>query len=200
SHHRANTVRGVLRSRPFVLLTIAMSMAAFSVFAVVINLVPLFIERGFSAGEGAIALGLGGIGQLCGRLGYARFAAHTSITVRGAVVFAGVAVSTGLLALLPGPLAVLIIVSMVVGVARGTYTLIQATAVSDRWGTRHFGQLNGVMSAPILLGSAVAPFAGAALADLLGGQSRSFLVLAGVALVAAALFLATTPRTGAAEQ
>lgn len=191
---RSRGVGAVLRSRPFVALAVAMCLTAFAVFAVVINLVPLFIERGFSARDGAIALGLGGVGQLCGRLGYARFAAHTSITARGAIVFAGVAVSTGLLAYLPGPLALLTVVSMLVGVARGAFTLIQATAVSDRWGTARFGALNGVLSAPIMFAMAVSPFGGSALAELLGGQARAFGVLAAVAAVGAALFLATAPR------
>lgn len=195
----AAAARRVLRSAPFIVLAIAMSMTAFSVFAVVINLVPLFIERGYSAGQGALALGLGGIGQVCGRLGYARFAARTSMTARGAIIFAAVAASTGLLAVLPGPYAALIIVSMVVGVSRGTYTLIQATAVSDRWGTAHFGRLNGVLTAPILIASAIAPFAGAAIAQVTGSQARSFVVLAGVAAVAALLFLATAPRASPAS-
>ncbi|MDN5853227.1 MAG: MFS transporter, partial [Actinomycetia bacterium] len=105
-------VRSILTSRPFLMLTIAMSMTAFSVFAVVINLVPLFIERGYSAGLGAVALGLGGVGQFCGRLGYARFSAHTTPTTRGAIIFAVVAASTGLLAAVPGPYAALVAVSM----------------------------------------------------------------------------------------
>ena len=196
--HRSAAVRKTLGSAPFIMLAIAMSMTAFSVFAVVINLVPLFIERGYTPGQGAVALGLGGIGQFCGRLGYARFAAHTSPTTRGAIIFAGVAVTTGLLATLSGPYAALVIVSMAVGVSRGAYTLIQATAVSDRWGTSQFGQLNGVLTAPILIGSAIAPFAGAAIAEVAGSQARSFVVLAAVAGVASVLFLATMPRSATA--
>lgn len=195
SSRHAAEVGPVLRSRPFLALTVAMCLTAFSVFAVVINLVPLFIERGFSARDGAIALGLGGVGQVCGRLGYARFAARTGVTARGAIVFAGVSVSTGLLAYLPGPLALLTIVSMLVGVARGTFTLIQATAVSDRWGTARFGALNGMLSAPILFAMAVSPFGGSALAELLGGQAPAFGVLSAIAAGGAVLFLATTPRT-----
>lgn len=184
----------VLRSRAFLMLAAALGLTAFCVFAVVINQVPLFIERGYSARDGAIALGLGGVGQVCGRLGYARFAARTGITARGAIVFAGVAVATGMLAVLPGPLALLTIVAILVGVARGAYTLIQATAVSDRWGTADFGRVNGVLSAPILVAMAIAPFGGAALADLLGSQARSFVALAAIAGVGAALFLGTAPR------
>ncbi|UPK75376.1 MFS transporter [Nocardioidaceae bacterium SCSIO 66511] len=193
----APDVRGVLGSRTFILLAIAMSMTAFSVFAVVINLVPLFIERGYTATQGAVALGMGGVGQVCGRLGYARFAARTSATARGTIIFAAVAASTALLAILPGPYAALVIISMAVGVSRGAYTLIQATAISDRWGTTNFGRLNGVLTAPIMTAMAVAPFAGTLIAGLTGSQSRSFLVLASIAALASVLFLATAPRTAA---
>lgn len=47
----------------------------------------------------ALALGLGGVGQLAGRLGYARFAAATSVTGRGVTVLAGIALCTAALAL-----------------------------------------------------------------------------------------------------
>ena len=60
-------------------------------------------------------------------------------------------------------------------------------------GSRSYGRLNGVLTAPALVASAVAPFAGAALADLLGSYADAFLVLAGVAAVAAVLMLGATP-------
>ena len=82
---------------------------------------------------------------------------------------------------------------MLLGLARGAYTLVQATAVTDRWGRRSYGRLNGVLTAPALVASAVAPFAGAALADLLGSYAAAFLVLAGVAGVAAVLMLGAAP-------
>ncbi|WP_343901547.1 hypothetical protein, partial [Nocardioides aquaticus] len=43
---------------------------------------------------------------------------------------------------------------------------------------------------------AVAPFAGAALAELLGSYAAAFLVLAGLAGVATLLMLGATPRIG----
>jgi MFS family permease len=54
----------VVRSRAFVLLTVAMSLAAFSVYDVVVDLVPLLTGRSLSVSTAAIALGLGGVGQV----------------------------------------------------------------------------------------------------------------------------------------
>ena len=44
----------------------------------------------------------------------------------------------------------LVAVAMLAGAARGVFTLLQATAISDRWGAVHYGRLNGLLSAPAL--------------------------------------------------
>ena len=67
--------------------------------------------------------------------------------------------------MLPGPAALLIAAAMLAGAARGVFTLLQATAITDRWGAAHYGRLNGLLSAPVLLATALSPWAGAALAD-----------------------------------
>lgn len=184
----------VARSVPFLLLTIANAMTALTVFAVVINMVPMLVEQGMSRNLAAVALGLGGVGQVAGRLGYARFAAATSVTARGVIVLAAVAIGTAALALAPYSVGVLIVLGMVLGLARGIYTLVQATAVTDRWGPTAYGRLNGILTAPALAASAAAPFAGAALAQLLGSYADAFLVLAGLAAVAAVLMFGAMPR------
>lgn len=80
------------------------------------------------------------------------------------------------------------------GVARGVMTLLQATAVTERWGTTHYGYLSGILNAPVMLSTALGPFVGAGLATLLGGYDAMFLALAGVAVVAAVLASATSVR------
>ena len=182
----------VTRSRAFVVLTAANALTALAVFAVVVNLVPMLLEQGRSAWLASVVLGLGGVGQFLGRLGYARFAAATSVTARAVLVVGAVAGATAAFAL-ASQAALVVALGMLLGLARGVYTLVQATAVTDRWGPRSYGRLNGVLTAPALVASAVAPFAGAALADLLGSYADAFLVLAGVAAVAAVLMLGATP-------
>ena len=190
----STSARTVARSAPFLLLTLASALTGLAVFAVVINLVPMLVEQGMSRNLAALALGMGGVGQVVGRLGYARFAAATSVTARGVIVLAAVAVTTGALALAPRSAGLLVVLGMLLGLARGVYTLVQATAVTDRWGPAAYGRLNGILTAPILAASSVAPFAGAALAALLGSYADAFLVLAAVAAVAALLMLGATPR------
>lgn len=184
----------VWRTGPFLVLTAALSAAAVCVYAVVINLVPLLLERGLSTHQAAAALGLGGVGQVLARLGYARLSARTSPVARTGAVFAAIAATTALVAALGGPVVVLWAASMLVGAARGVFTLIQATAVSDRWGTAGFGQLNGLMLAPVMLASAAAPWVGTVLAEVTGSFAAAFGVLAGAAVLAVLATPWTRPR------
>jgi MFS family permease len=183
----------IARSRPFVLLVIAVALATFSAFAVVVNQVPLLIERGLSATTAAWALGLGGLGQVIGRLGYGRLSRATGVRARGVIILALGAVTTALLALLPGPAVLLVAIAMLAGAARGVFTLLQATAISDRWGSTHYGRLGGLLTAPAMLATALAPWAGAALAEAFGGYPPVFAVLAVLAAAAAALAAGTIP-------
>jgi len=183
----------VARSGPFLLLAVAMALASLSVFAVVVNLVPMLVEQGLTRNLAAVALGLGGVGQVAGRLGYAAFAARTGVRIRAVLVVAGIAVTTAALSLSPAVPALLIGLGVLVGLTRGIYTLIQATAVTDRWGPSSYGTLNGLLMAPTLVASASAPFVGAAVARLVGSYAEAFMLLAGIAAVAAVLLVWATP-------
>ncbi|GAB2831440.1 MFS transporter [Lentzea nigeriaca] len=193
-HETAHTPSVVARSRPLLVLVVAMSLAAFSVYAVVINLVPLLTERGMTTSAAAVALGLGGVGQVLGRLGYARLSARTSVRARTLMILVASAVVTILLGVVPGPALLLIAGSVLAGVTRGIFTLVQATAITDRWGSVHYGQLNGLLTAPVMLTAAVAPWAGSALAAVLGGYPAVFVVLGLIGVLAAALSTASVPR------
>ncbi|MET9227795.1 MFS transporter [Lentzea sp. NPDC003310] len=192
-HETRHHPSAVARSRPFIVLTIAMSLAAFSVYAVVVTLVPLLTERGMSTSAAAVALGLGGVGQVLGRLGYARLAARTSVRTRTALVLLVSAAVTTLLGVVPGPALLLVAGSVLAGVARGIFTLVQATAVTDRWGAVHYGRLSGLLTVPVMLTAAVAPWAGSALAGWLGGYPAVFVVLGVIGVLAAALSTAGVP-------
>lgn len=181
------------RSRQFVALTAAFAMAGLASYAVIVNLVPLMTQRGISPQSAALALGLGGAGQVLGRLGYQRMVRHLGVVPRTALIMTGVAVTTALLGLLTS-VVTLMAVAVAAGVVRGVMTLLQATAVTERWGITHYGHLSGILSAPVMLSTALGPFVGAALASLLGGYGAMFVVLGMVALAAALLATATRVR------
>lgn len=177
--------RDVLRSRRFVLLTLAGTLVSMVVFASIVHLVPFLVEHGLSPTTAAWALGLSGAGQVAGRAFYPTLARRFGVRARmiGGVLW--FAASVALLPLLPAVGWVMIVVAVLTGTARGLYTLIAATVVSDVWGPERYAALNGVYSAPAGVAGALAPAVGAALAAVLGGYDALYWVLAGTAAVAA---------------
>ncbi|WP_116026952.1 MFS transporter [Thermomonospora umbrina] len=187
--------RAIVRSRPFWLLAAAFTLSAFTMYAFLTHLIPLLVHRGADPTAAAWALGLGGVGQVAGRLGYTALVARTSVRSRIVGTLAASAVITAAVAVVPGPLALLIALAVLAGAVRGIATLLQATAVGDRWGTAFYGSLSGVLAAPIMLAAAVAPWAGAVLATSLGGYPAVFMTLTAVAALAAVLAAGSVPRT-----
>ncbi|MEU9575581.1 MFS transporter, partial [Streptomyces massasporeus] len=186
------------RSRPFLLLAAAFTLSAFAMYAVVVALVPLLLERGYTTSQAAWALGIGGAGQTLGRTLYAAFARRTTATARTSILIALGGATTTAFAAVPGPYALLIAVSIVAGMVRGNLTLLQATAITDRWGTAHYGRLSGLLAAPAHTAAALAPFAGAVLAVPLGGYGPLFFLLATVSVAAA--LIAPWTATGAVRR
>lgn len=193
AHGDAADHRDASRSPAFLALVVALSLGAFAAFAGVFNLVPLLIEQGFSPSLAALTLGLSGAGQLLGRIGYLPLAARTSARSRAIGVLVATAASTALLGVVT-TVATLITVAIGAGLIRGLFTLVQATAITDRWGATHYGRLNGLMSAPIVIVMALAPWAGTALSNWTGSYAHAYLVLGAIALLAALVAAASVPR------
>jgi MFS family permease len=101
-----------------------------------------------------------------------------------AIVCALAATSLAALALVPGPIWLLITIGIVAGAVRGAYTLVQASAVAERWGTRNYGSINGAFAAPITIAMALSPAIGAAVATGVGSYAAMTAVMAGLAFVA----------------
>jgi MFS family permease len=193
AEHHVETPTTTARSGSFLALVAAFALSGLASYAVIANLVPLMDQRGFSTGAAALALGLGGAGQVLGRLGYRTLVRRIGVVPRSVVIMAGVAVSTALLGVFVS-YAALVAVAIGAGVMRGVLTLLQATAVPERWGATHYGHLSALLNAPIMIATAVGPFVGAALAGLLGGYSAMFVALGAIAAVGALLAAATRPR------
>ncbi|GAA1656769.1 MFS transporter [Fodinicola feengrottensis] len=192
-------VGAIVRSRGFVALLVAVGLGGFAIYAVVVNQIPLLIGQGLSPTVAAWALGLGGAGQVLGRLFYHPVLTRIPVVARTVTIFAAGAITTALLAILSGPAVALIAAAVVAGMARGLYTLVQATAVSDRWGSAAYGRLTSILSAPTTTATAIAPWAGAAIATAFGGYRVLFAVLAVICLAGAAAAVWTRPTAAASS-
>jgi MFS family permease len=187
--------RSVLASRPFLLLVTAATLCAFAQYAALVNLVPLLTGRGLTPALAAWALGLGGAGQVAGRLCYRQLAARLGTRGRTVAVIAAGAAVTLLLGLLPGPAALLVAASVLAGAVRGVFTLTEATLVADHWGADRYAAVNGVFNAPLTAAGALAPSIGAAIAAATGSYPALFAILAAAAAAGAALAaLAPSPQ------
>lgn len=180
----AHTVSGVIRTRRFWFLEITMIVLTVSMLSATLAAVPLFTEKGLTFELAALGLGLIGAGQLIGRLLFLVRPHQAPPWVLLCVVAALAAVSLGALAVVPGPAWLLIVLGVVAGAVRGAYTLVQASAVADRWGTRNYGSINGAFAAPITIAAALAPAIGPAVAAGVGSFSGMVAVTASAAVLA----------------
>jgi MFS family permease len=185
AQHTADGKGSPARTRPFLLLAVAFTLSGFAMYGVVFNLIPLLTHRGASPAIAAWALGLGGLGQTLGRTLYAALARRTGLTARTVALIAAGGATTALLTAVPGPVSVLIGIAILAGTIRGNLTLLQATAVADRWGTAAYGRLSALLAAPATIAGAIAPWATAALVPALGSYPTLFALLALVSAVAA---------------
>lgn len=184
----AHTVTSVIRTRRFWMLEIAMLALAAALFSITLALIPLFTEKGMTYELAAVALGPLGAGQVIGRLLYVAIP-HTAAPWVPLAATSGLsAICLAVLALVPGPAWLLIAIGIVTGAVRGAQTLVQGSAVADRWGTRNYGSINGVFAAPITIVGALGPALGPVAAIAVGSYSTTALfaaALAALALIAA---------------
>ncbi|KAA1429436.1 MFS transporter [Nocardioides antri] len=186
--------REVLRSPAFVLTAAGATLTKLAMFAALVALIPLLVGRGMTPTLAAWALGLGGAGQVIGRVAFPRLTAVTNVRQRVLWGTTAMALTTLALAVVPGPALLLIGLAMVAGAARGVYTLVGATLVTDLWGPERYAAINGVLGAPISVATALGPFAGAWIAELTGGYPETFAVLAALAAVGSALSVLAVRR------
>jgi MFS family permease len=192
----------VLRSPEFGLLVGAFTLAGFCVYAAVVNLVPLLTDGGVTPLTASVALGLGGVGQVAGRLVYGPVLDRIPVRPRTVLVVAAASATTLALAFSVRWAVLACAVSFAAGVARGIFTLIKATAVSDRWGTRDYGARSSILTGAVMVAAAFAPWLGALIANLLGGYDGAFVAIAaagGVSAVVLACLPSHDPRASQTE-
>lgn len=185
----AHTVAAVVRTRRFWALLLATLLLVIALYMVTLAIIPLFMEKGLGYELSAWALGLLGAGQVIGRLIYVAIPRSAAAWVPLVATSLLAAVALALLAVIPGPAWLLILVAVGAGAVRGAQTLVQGSAVAERWGSRSYGAINGVFAAPITIVAALGPALGPVAATAAGGYTAMSLLAAAVALCAAGLAL-----------
>ncbi|MFF2276386.1 MFS transporter [Agromyces sp. NPDC058126] len=179
-----HNVSTVIRTRQFWMLEASMIALAAALFGVTLAIIPLYMEKGLTYELAAWSLGLLGAGQVIGRLLYLVIPHDTAPWRPLALTSALAALVLALMGFVPGPPWLLIVIGVIAGAVRGAQTLVQGSAVADRWGTRNYGSINGVFAAPITAITALGPALGPVIAMAVGGYSTMAIVLAALAGVA----------------
>lgn len=188
---QVHTVSTVVRTRRFWMLELSMLALSVSLFSVTLALIPLFMEKGMTYELAAWAIGLLGAGQVIGRLLYVAIP-HAAAPWIPLAATAGLSAGfLALLALVPGPPWLLMSLGIAAGAVRGAQTLVQGSAVADRWGTHNYGSINGVFAAPITLVGAFGPALGPLIATAVGSYSVMALIAVAIAALSAALARST---------
>ena len=174
--------RRVLRSARFWIVAGSFALMSLSLYAVTLSAVPASVEKGLDLQAAAWVLGLIGAGQVLGRLVYlaiphtaAPWVSAVSVGALGAVALTAYGFASGS--------AGILVAAVVAGAIRGALTLVQASAVADRWGATSYGKLNGLLAAPVTALTALAPGLAALLAGALGSYaSMAYAMAAACAL------------------
>jgi MFS family permease len=175
-----------LRSRGFWLLSAAFFLATLTGIAMTVQAIPFLLERGYTTGFAAFAVGLIGISQIPGRLLFAPLAARLPRAYATASVFALVACGIALIVGVDATAAV-VVGFVVLGMGNGMTTLARATAMADLYGQRAYGTIGSVAAFLTTSARAAGPVAAALWAAAVGYQA---LLWSLAALAAAAVPLA----------
>ncbi|MCH6230014.1 MFS transporter [Microbacterium sp. CFH 31415] len=169
---------GVLSSARFWLLGLSFATMSFALYAVTLSAVPAYLEKGLDLQAAAWVLGVIGAGSVLGRLVYlalphaaAPWVATVAVGLAGAVALAGFGAAQGTVGIF--------LAAVITGALRGVHTLVQASAISDRWGHAQYGRLNGALALPVIALTALAPGAASAIAGAMGSyQALAFAMAA----------------------
>ena len=163
------TARRVLRTRRFWVLTGSFALLSFSLYAVTLSAVPAAVEKGLGSSDCVV-----GSRTHRSRPGSRASALPRDPALRRSLDCAARSAGRGLV--LAGYAARrspggIFATAIIAGAVRGALTLVQASAVSDRWGPDSYGRLNGVLAGPVAGLTALAPGAAATVGGALGSYA-----------------------------
>ncbi|XVV13431.1 hypothetical protein ACQP2X_03460 [Actinoplanes sp. CA-131856] len=161
--------------------------------AVGVLLVAALIDWGHSATFAATVAGLFGILSVTGRLVTTGLQRRFRTTVVVAAVFGVQALSAVVLAL-AGSNAIAAVVAVAgFGLGFGVGSIAKPVLLAERYDTRRYATIAGVLVVPMTTAKATAPLAGAGLHMISGGFAGVFLATAAICAAGAAA-IATVPR------
>ena len=178
------TPNDALRNPTFWWLATAFALDRIVIIAVAAHAVPMLLEQGYSSALVAAAAGTIGLMQMAGRLLFTPSTSRVSLSRLTALTFCVRALALASLLLVPNVVGLWLFAGLF-GMANGASTLARAGLVAERYGSAHFGAINGSMATLIALVQTMAPLGVGALHDALEGYDPILWGLVGVSVTAA---------------
>ena len=85
------------------------------------------------------------------------------------------------------------------GIGNGVMTIVRGTLPAELYGRETYGAISGAMATPVLIAIAAGPFAASLVYSLTGGYAGTILVLIGIALLGAILFICVANHSPLAD-
>jgi MFS family permease len=191
---RSYTLREVLRTRAFWLLTLAFSMGVMAMNSWQPSWTPYLEDAGFSLRVATRSIFVFGIFSFLGRFIWAPLIKRVPLNVAVLIEMGIAAFAVSILGLIStAPL--LFAWSIVYGVAIGGFWLLQPLTLANYFGTRHLGAIRGFNQPFIAVASGIAPISTAAIFDATGSYAGVLIFAAVGAGVGAILgFFAKPPQ------
>ena len=180
----SHTTKTALRDSTFWWIATAFGLSAIAGLGIRVHMIPLLLERGFSAETAAWMTGIIGIAQVVGRIVYAPFGDRVSAKMVTIIVFAVQVMSIVALWAISAEIGVWLFV-LLFGAAQGTITLARPAMIADLYGADSYGSISGVMAVTQRLVATTAPFGIGFLYTSWGaGYTPVLLVLIGLSILA----------------
>ena len=162
---RSLSTREAVRSRPFVLLYIAMIMISLGLFIPFVHLVPYAQDHGLSKQTGAVLVGLIGVGSTVGRFALGGTADRLGRRRSVAAMFAGMGLML-LWWLAAKDTWSLAVFAVLFGVCYGGFVALIPALTTDYFGGRNAGGIIGVQYTGVAVGTLIGPTLAGVIYDL----------------------------------
>ncbi len=167
-----------------------------SLSGLVFQLVPYLKSIGVETATIVIAAALIGPMQFVGRLTMMAFGERARISLVGALTTTLSLGAVTILLVSPPRLGWLILFATAFGITNGITSILRGVAPAEWLGREHYAKTIGVMGAPMMVASALAPLGTAAIWTATGDPAWMLGVLLGVALLGAVGFWFAALRSG----
>lgn len=185
----ALTLSQALRTRPFILLFLSAACLSFALFVPFVHLVPYALDQGLSAADGALVIGLVGVGSTLGRFAVGSVADRLGRLFVYVCAFVGV-VLMFCVWLVAAKLWSLAIFALGFGTFYGGFVALAPALTVDFFGTRAAAGIIGVLYSSVGIGTLIGPWFAGYIFDTFG--SYGYAIVAGemAACIAVALAMA----------